>query len=613
MDSIFEQIKKRKYYDYSSGEEEIKCLYLHEELSIKEQIILCDKIIEQLIEKSKKDDITEIKFKKVSLIYYMEPLINKIKLLVKEKQVDEKWIKRYTEDLIYRSNNSMEVKLGLILGGKYLLDEKLEEVINVYSKSSEYIFYLRNIFKRLEWSTEYLFELGKKTKGKVKLFAFSSIEFMNMDMIKYMVSEGYNDDECGDILIKYIMNNMDLESYLDYNINKKDLDSLALFVYRYLEENNLTDDNYNFINKYLKVVSSKGRTIKCLYSVVLIKESILDSDIKEKNKLQRDADNILLKGIWPNIYENAVLNGEEESCAIVDIADYYNFKLSFSDLKHYLEKDYKDINVLSYLLQEGEMEDKLKVLKFFNKKFDIKSLTNNIQDIDTIEFVEENTEYLLFDLIVNSCRHLYPEGKNIALKGIFANMNQIRDESIRTLRRYKSKLSEKEINIIKEAYKKEVNEKLKKRLEKLIYSDDKGKVEFINIDKLRIEEHIEDVYLVTTEISGVQFRQKEYLDAEIEDSRIFYLQREENNPYDDRAIKVAGEKGYVIGYISRENNLILNNMLLGHKYLYGKLEEYDLDSNHIKIKVYQSYKDVVEAINNTLTMISSSKNGGYIN
>ena len=214
---------------------------------------------------------------------------------------------------------------------------------------------------------------------------------------------------------------------------------------------------------------------------------------------------------------------------------------------------------------------------------------------------------------MNSCRHFYPEGKNIALKGIFANMNQIRDESIRTLRRYKSKLSEKEINIIKEAYKKEVNEKLKKRFEKLIYSDDKGKVEFINIDKLRIEEHIEDVYLVTTEISGVQFRQKEYLDAEIEDSRIFYLQREENNPYDDKAIKVAGEKGYVIGYISRENNLILNNMLLGHKYLYGKLEEYDLDSNHIKIKVYQSYKDVVEAINNTLTMISSSKNGGYIN
>ncbi|MBE6049329.1 MAG: hypothetical protein E7214_01365 [Clostridium sp.] len=613
MGSIFEQIKKMEYYDYSSGDEEIRCLYLHEELSIKEQIALCDKVIEQLINMSKKNIIEDIKLKNIALIYYMEPLINKIKLLVKEKEIDEIWIKRYTEELLYKSNNPLCVKLGLILGGRYLSDEKLCEIINIYSKTSEYIFYLRNIYRRLEECNSCLFELGKKADGNIKLFAFSNIEFMDLEMIRYMVKEGYNDDKCGDILIKYIMNNMDLEGYLDHYINKNDLDDLAALVYRYLEENNLTDDNYNFIKKYIKLVNNRGKSIKCLYSVILIKEALLDSNIKEKTKLQKEVDNILLKETWANIYENAVINGEEESYAIVDIADYYNIKLNFKNLKPYLERDYKDINVLTYLLQEGEEEDKLKVLKFFNNNFDIDSLTNNIHDIETIDFIEENADYILFSIIISSCRHFYPEGKNIALKGIFGNMNEIRNESIRTLRRYKSKLTESEINLIEEAYKKEVNKKLKLSYEKLLYEEDKGKIEFIDVSNLKIEEHIEDVYLITTAISGVQFRQKEYLDAEIEDSNIFYLQREEDNPYDDRAIKVAGEKGYVLGYISRENNLILNNLLLGHKYLYGKLEEYNLDNNHITMKIYQSYRDVIEAINNTLKMISSSKNGGYIN
>lgn len=613
MDSIFEQVKKREYYDYSSGEEEIKCLYLHEELSIKEQITLCDRVIEQLISMSKRNAIENIKLRNVALIYYMEPLINKVKLLVKEKDIDELWIKRYTEELIYKSDNPLYVKLGLILGGRYLPDEKLCEVINVYSKTSEYIFYLRNIYRRLEDCNSCLFELGKRAKGNIKLFAFSSIEFMDIDMIKYMVKEGYIDNKCGDILLRYIMNNMDLEGYLDHYINRKDLDDLAILVYRYFEENNLSDDNYNFIKKYLKLVNNRGKTIKCLYSVILIKEAILDSNIKEKLKLQKETDNILAKEMWANLYENAVVNGEEESCAIVDIADYYNIKLTFKNLKPYLDRDYKDINVLSYLLQEGEDEDKLKVLKFFDKNFDIQSLTNNIHDIETIDFVEENTDYLLFSIIISACRHFYPEGKDIALKGIFGNMNEIRSESLRTLRRYKSKLTKSEIKLIEEAYKKEVNKKLKSSFEKLLYEEDNGKIEFIDISKLKIEEHIEDVYLVTTVLSGVQFRQKEYLDAEIEDSNIFYLQREENNPYDDRAIKVAGEKGYVVGYISRENSLILNNLLLGHKYLYGKLEEYNLDNNHITMKIYQSYRDVIEAINNTLKMISSNKNGGYIN
>ena len=42
---------------------------------------------------------------------------------------------------------------------------------------------------------------------------------------------------------------------------------------------------------------------------------------------------------------------------------------------------------------------------------------------------------------------------------------------------------------------------------------------------------------------------------------IVYLKREPNNPYDVKAIQVVTVEGYVIGYIPKEENFILKNLI----------------------------------------------------
>ena len=197
--------------------------------------------------------------------------------------------------------------------------------------------------------------------------------------------------------------------------------------------------------------------------------------------------------------------------------------------------------------------------------------------------------------------------------GIFAKTNDCRNEAIKTLRRYKDKLTKKELDLIGKAYDKEPNYEVKEKLERLLYKGNNEKKENITIDKLKIDEHVEDIYILSTNVAGSQFRNRRLLEDELEKSRLFYLQLEEDNPYDDRAIKIAGESGFVIGFISRQDNFILSNLLRGGKYLFCKIKEYNLENNYIRIRVYLSYKDVIESINDTILMINGSNTGGFIN
>ena len=84
-----------------------------------------------------------------------------------------------------------------------------------------------------------------------------------------------------------------------------------------------------------------------------------------------------------------------------------------------------------------------------------------------------------------------------------------------------------------------------------------------------LEEHIEDVYLVTCNVCGVSHRHRGFLESEVERSRIFFLKRDTENDYNDKALKIAGESGFVIGYVPKEFSIILNNMIIANKYLYA--------------------------------------------
>ncbi len=92
-----------------------------------------------------------------------------------------------------------------------------------------------------------------------------------------------------------------------------------------------------------------------------------------------------------------------------------------------------------------------------------------------------------------------------------------------------------------------------------------------------------------------------------EDIVYFHLTREYNNQHDQNDIQVITTEGYVIGYVPRDNSTIMKNLMDKGKYLYGKINELSEDYNNININIYLSYKDVIEEVTNTLSLLSGER------
>ncbi|MDS0524760.1 HIRAN domain-containing protein [Clostridium sp. SHJSY1] len=618
MSKIFEILKESKEYEYESGKDELEYLYLSDNLSVNEQIDLAECLADQIINMFKKGGYSfKVNLKERNLIYCMNPLIRKINTLINEGVIEKRWIEDLTDNLIYNGERPWEVKLGLILASKYLPKEKLSEVFEVFSKSGEYIFYLTNAIRNLYRYNEYLVKLSKDSRGTIKVFSITNIDYFSLDVVSYLIEQGYKDEMYEEVLIKHIFTTINLSKYLENKITKGKMDNLSYLICSYLRKNefSLIRSKSEFIERYLSLISKMEYNYEYLNSIYLIKEAISEDEKFEVSykDLEKKLDKLLEDEKWSGIFESAIQEGIGIGKDILSLANFYEYKLEYEDLYQYLKRDTENINIYYYLVNEGNEEDKIKLFKFFKNHFNLEEFYTEAKDIDDEQLQKDDLKCVIFALIVKSLSGIYPQGKNIAIKAINGRINKIRYESVKYLKKYRDKLTNKDLTIIRKACETEPNYKIKHEIETLIFNYNDEKKEYIDVTDLVNYEHVADIFLVSTEVTGCQFRHIRSLEEELENSKIFNLKLEENNSCDDRVIKVIGENGFVIGFISRKDNYILSNLLSGGKYLYGKIDKYNLDNNHIDISVYLSYKDVIESINDTILMLHGSNTGGFLN
>lgn len=543
-----------------------------------------------------------------SLICYFEIFMKKINTLVKEMIIDEKWLYKLTKELIYKSKKVEYVKLGLVLSEKYLNVENLREVVDTFSKSGEYVFYLSNTIKKLEFYNTYLFNLSKKATGSIKVFAIVNMENLDSKINSYLIEDGYKDTKYERLLMNYIISIVDLNEYLEKrDLDKEKINNLARLICNYLlsVEFKYIGNKLELVNRFLPTVVNYGTNFESLYSIFLIAINVLKDENIECNKIEfeKEINGILLSEKWKNIYFEALRDASGKTEDIIKMSEIYDVNLSFDDLLPYLNRDIRDFEVYWHISKKGTTSSRLKLLNFFEETFKIDDLIGKMKDIEKDKLTQEYYDDMLFFIVLKGSKSLYPEGKNISLKGIFGNINEVRKESINILKRYREKLSLEELKIVKEAYEKEKNVILKDELRRVLYESNNLKKEFVNIEKIKVDEHGKDIYLTSIAVAGSRFRNREYLEKELEKSKIYYLTREKDNLYDEKAIKIVGETGYVIGYVPRKENYILSNLLDGGKLLYCRVTEYNLYEDCIYANVYLSYKDVIETVENSLKMV----------
>ncbi|MDO5823378.1 HIRAN domain-containing protein [Methanobrevibacter sp.] len=101
-------------------------------------------------------------------------------------------------------------------------------------------------------------------------------------------------------------------------------------------------------------------------------------------------------------------------------------------------------------------------------------------------------------------------------------------------------------------------------------------IEFLH--KSEIVPFLEDIYLITVDVAGLHYIENiDEIIPKIKEKSNLELVREKNNKFDANAILVLfnGEK---IGYVPREHNLILANLMDAGKEIYGVVKTVSAES-----------------------------------
>ena len=589
--------KNIQYLLDRNGEFEVDYLFYKEKIDIDLAKKKSKELINFLIEIQKNHLGYESKgiSKYEPLICYYNIFMTMLNSYIKENIIKEDWIKEFTYWALDKSENEHYIKLGLILSEKYIDKKDVKKYIDKYSYEGKYVFYLMNVIRTMPKYNAYLMNIIKNSSGVVKVFCVSMLDIVTIEDTIYLLEKGYKDNKYEDLLIYLIFNVVNIRDYLSIKeLTDEQIENISYVMRVCLDSNNIefVNDITYVIHEILPLISSRCNGINSLVFLYRLKEKIWSDyeNCDNKSELEFGIRSFLQNEEFIEIYLNSIGDGKVESEDIIALANFYDYTISFDDFIPYLSKNPLDIDIYFYFVDNGEEEDKKKLVDFFMDVVNIKQLIGDVKDIDDEHLDRSYYGDIIFSVLLKISRRLYPKCKKIALKGLFGNINSVRKEAISILNKYKGTLTKKEKKIILNAYEVEPNFRLKQSLYRLIYSTEKnsGKIEYVNVEELRCEVLDNDIYLLSTNVAGSKFRDKECVQKELSTTSVLFLLKEEDNPYDIRAIRLIGEGGFCVGYIPRKDNFILNNLLTGGKKLYALIKEYDIERDYIRIRVYMS-------------------------
>ncbi len=102
---------------------------------------------------------------------------------------------------------------------------------------------------------------------------------------------------------------------------------------------------------------------------------------------------------------------------------------------------------------------------------------------------------------------------------------------------------------------------------------------------------VKEILLIESQVVGTAYLNLIEIepDIKIADNMIFI--REPENKYDNKAIAIMDVKGNKLGYIPKEKNEILANLLDAGKFVFGKLDGKKWLGNWLKLKIKVYLRD----------------------
>ena len=103
---------------------------------------------------------------------------------------------------------------------------------------------------------------------------------------------------------------------------------------------------------------------------------------------------------------------------------------------------------------------------------------------------------------------------------------------------------------------------------------------------------VQEVELLNCHIAGTTFLDLDDIESKLTKKQLLMLKREPKNKNDDKAILILTEDGQKLGYVPREKNEVLSNLMDAGKLLFGRLDKKTWVDNWLKLDVQVFLRDL---------------------
>lgn len=581
-----------------------------------------------------KDIKTTEKLSEVNVYITLNPIINYYESFIKlfkdlleyDNSISLK-ISVIIRKMIINSDSSEEIKLGLILA-PICKFENIEDILEVFSIHNDYLFYVIKAYEYIGGFNNIVFEMAKKAKGYGKIFCVMNLRPTTDEIKKWMIEEGSDNSVGVAELLSYSMLSLDLLDYLETaEFDGEKIEVLAKSFSLLFSDYGLDDikDGKKVCNKLLEIIDKVDGEIYSLYvviSILYLIEAIIIDDYKTKRspssfKLNNDykdmvetCKKICKKDVWHKIIADQISNIEIESSVLISSCEKTKYKLTKKEFEIILKRDYINPLVYKYAFSIGNKSIKKCAISIGLQKLPINQMLSGQDELKIDDLSYEDIEQICFFILIKYAQYedFKDKYKGINIQALRSPLIETRIQAATNLQRFKEEFDSLDKEIINDAIDTEMVGNIRRCLNSLLIKTHDKEKRYVEVyDNMHIDAHVKDIYLININIAGTSYIDMSEVYNKLLEEDMLYLKREPSNLYDSNAIEIITTEGYVIGYVPKENNLILKNLMDKGKYIYGKIKEISDDYNHINVEIYLSYKDIIEEITSTLSLLSGGK------
>ncbi|BCZ46015.1 restriction endonuclease [Clostridium gelidum] len=561
------------------------------------------------------------------IINYYESYIKLFKDLLEDDNSISLKISEIIKKMLIDSDSSEEIKLGLILA-PICKFENIEDILEVFSIHNDYLFYVIKAYEYIGGFNNNIFEVAKKAKGYGKVFCVMNLRPTTYEIKKWMIEEGSNNNVGVAELLSYSMLSLELLEYLETaEFDGEKIEVLAKSFSLLFSDYGLDDikDGKQVCNKLLEIIDKVDGGIYSLYVVISILysiEAIVVDDYKAKrshgsfkfnndyNDIIENCKRICKKDIWHEIIESQISNIEIESSVLISSCEKTKYKLRKKEFETMLKRDYTNPLLYKYAFSTGNKSIKKCAINIGLQKLPMNQMLSGQDELKIDDLTYEYISQICFFILIKYAQYedFRDKYKDINLQALRSPLIETRIQAATNLQRFREEFDSLDKEIINDAIDTEMVGNIRRSLNSLLIKTHDKEKRYVEVyDNMHIDAHVKDVYLINIDVAGTNYIDMSEIYNKLLEEDMLYLKRESSNAYDPNAIQIITTEGYVIGYVPKENNLILKNLMDKGKYIYGKIKEISDDYNHINIELYLSYKDIIEEITSTLSLLSGGK------